>query len=158
MRAGGHTPWTGCSKADSNVGTRCCQFDEIRRHLQAFHIASRRGWFSPQGKWEPESHATPWTGCSRSGDSNVGTRCYRVDEIRRHLHGFHFYVQQNPELMGELRARSQDLSPKLDICGCPIGKQLFNWRDAWQCEMVQELYGWLRKDFRSNRPSITNVI
>ena len=54
--------------------------------------------------------------CWKRGDSNVDTRCCRVDEIRRHLHEFHFYVQQNPELTGELRARSQDLLPKLGIC------------------------------------------
>ena len=43
--------------------------------------------------------------CSKRGDANVGTRCCHTDEIRRHLQGFHFYVQQNPELTGELRDR-----------------------------------------------------
>ena len=80
------------------------------------------------------------------------------DEIRRHLPEFHIYVQQNPEMAGELtRKESGFIAEILTLAGLQSGKNVLvdgSLRDAgWYTNYMARL----RKDFPNNRQAIIHV-
>lgn len=80
------------------------------------------------------------------------------DEIRRHLPEFHIYVEQNPELAGELTRKEAGLIAEiLTLAGLRSGKNVLvdgSLRDAdWYTEYLRRL----RREFPDNRQAIIHV-
>jgi len=80
------------------------------------------------------------------------------DEIRRHLPEFHLYVEQSPELAGELtRKEAGYIAEILTLAGLLAGKNVLVDGSLRDAEWYKEYFERLRHDFPSLRIAIIHV-
>jgi predicted kinase len=80
------------------------------------------------------------------------------DEIRRHLPEFHIYVEQNPELAGELTRKEAGLIAEiLTLAGLRSGKNVLVDGSLRDAEWYKGYLHRLRQEFPNNRQAIIHV-
>ena len=80
------------------------------------------------------------------------------DAIRRHLPEFHLYVQQSPELAGELTNKEAGyISEILTLASLQAGKNVICDGSLRNTEWYRNLFGRLRHEFEDLRIAILHV-
>lgn len=80
------------------------------------------------------------------------------DEIRRHLPEFHLYVEQSPELAGELtRKEAGYIAEILTLAGLQAGKNVLVDGSLRDSEWYKKYFARLRRDFKYLRIAIIHV-